>query len=237
METKKKTLASALTGVTMLVGGAEVAVAGFVTQSQLSQGISTSDSSASSSLEFNLFDPTLGTLQQVDISVRGVDYAIQYDPFFGEVSGTATYTSDFTVDFSNASGAPFSNPWFTDTLSVSVDCGQQTEVIVCDTATNSPPSEGTLFQTLPYASNLNDFIGGGTFDVSFGFANVEYIGLQSNFDIFNEGSPLNWSSGGSVSISYTYESNPVPIPGTLALTATGIAALGFLNRRRKKQKV
>ena len=247
-------IAGVLSGVTMLVGGAEVAVAGMMTQTQMlstPSGTFSTDGQhegGNDRLNFNLFDSSLGTLTQVDINISNTEYRIDYDPEGIEqatVDTTAdtTLSGDFVINFSNTgSGDPFSNPWFSSALSVSVGCsgaGEGSFNCGLSSPTGSDEAEANHSQT--YNSNLSNFIGAGTFDVIFDINNTSFTG--PNPSIFNGSSggnvsyPFRWGSGspaGSFTIEYTYET--VPLPGTLLLTSTGLAAFGLLNRRRRKLK-
>ena len=242
---RSRIASGALTGVTMLVGGMEVAVAVPIMTTQIKSSPSVwfnpdgtlagASSSGDNVLSFDLFDSNLGDLLDVEISIAETTASI--DPGFEGISAQPNQDYDFSgtfvIDFSNqmSSSEPFDNPWFSTTLG---------QIFSCDgTGRNCPATGATsadVAKSAEYLSsneNLDAFTkaGGGSFDVTFGITEVSPDAI--NGGPFT-GEPLfRWSGDErNFNIKYTYQAASIPEPGSLALAALGLATL-MRSKRRK----
>ena len=243
---KSRIASGALTGVTMLVGGMEVAVAVPIMTMQTKSSPSVEfnpdgslaggASSGDNILSFDLFDSNLGDLLGVEISIA--ETTVSIDPGFEGISAQANQDYDFSgtfvIDFSTqmSSSEPFDNPWFSTTLG---------QIFRCDETGSSCPATGAtsadVAKSAEYLSsneNLDAFTksGGGSFDVTFGITEVSP-------DAINVGGPFNgeplfrWSGDEqNFNIKYTYQPASIPEPGSLALATLGLAT--FMRSRRRK---
>ena len=225
---KVNSVAGALAGVTMLVGGAEVAVAGLMTQTQ-SANVPSGDYTAGGTheggnnvLQFNLFDPSLGNLQEVSINMEGGTISIVPDENSNN-DGDASLQGTFVVNFSNDTGSPFNDPWYQSTLDSTAEC-------INGVCSFSGEVSEFISPAMTYDVNLNDFIGVGSFDVIFGFNNTN-LSDPSLTGVYG-GEPFRLDSSDAFLVQYTYEE--IPIPGTLALTALGLGAIAATRKRRRK---
>ena len=194
------------------------------------------ETSDSNVLEFNLFDPSLGDLTGVAITLTSTP--IEIDPaFVAPSSGVAesqqyfNFGGDFVVDFSNASGDPFFNSWFQTFLGVEIACfyDGDGEFVDCDPAVGEDSDTASQSSSYNSPSSLANFVGVGSFDVTFDLVS------EAPDPVAFAGSTFAWQTGGTLEIEYTYEqTRSVPEPGSIALLALGLAALGAGKRSKKK---
>lgn len=196
--------------------------------------VGTSGSASSQTLTWDKFDPSLGTLTGVSLSIGGTAS--------GSVSVTNTdvdalnlfdFVNRIRLTFSGTGSKPGSQTT-TNTALVS------SPVIPTSPGTYSLAGESTQgfalnpgSQTLSGLSNNLDaflayFTGPGAFTTSL----VQLPAIGSSNSGFTTVDNAGLLAAGMVSIVYTYQ--PVPEPSTCALAAVGLAVAGFVRARRRK---
>jgi hypothetical protein len=221
--TKKGALAfGVMTGVTLLVGGAETADAAVLEETENFSLNSIFDSSPSN-LTFDQFNPSLGTLTGVDFVLDSTPTTIVSVENNSEAIGatsSAEAIGTFEVEFT--SGGDFAGP---------VDIFA---TVSCDSNFCTDSNDGLFFGTFPV--NISGFTGLGTFDslLRFFLSQAQVMSCEGG-PCFADGS-VQWN--GSLTVRYTYDAvgGSVPVPGTLALLGVGLAGLGFLGWRRNERR-
>ncbi len=195
-------------------------------------GSSTSNDPESTTITFDSFDSALGTLTQIDVSLRST--------LFGDISVTA---SSETGETGHSAAETTWNPTITLTMPGINFADSPSDSVACDeqafTCTNSKLpsiSENKDYQfllgSLPVA-----YLGPGTFNA--------FLTLDLALSVENQGDTVSGSAHGTGSatwdppsvdgITITYTFTPaatVPEPATLALLGVGaLAGLGFARRR------
>jgi hypothetical protein len=211
-----------MTGTGVLLGGAGAA------EAQVPFSLDTAGTT-SESLTFNQFDPSLGTLTGVEITLA--DSATAGSAFSSITGGEGTVTASLSgaLDITAPGGAtPFS-----ETTSVFATC----TVSIGNTCSNGPNAQNDpTFTPNPVTdtTDLAAFVGLGTVDL---VANIDSV-INGNTHL-GSGTPtttdnLTWSGDVSVTYQYTADSTGVPEPASLTLFGMGIGGLGFLRRQRKR---
>ena len=207
-----------LAGVSLLIGGMEVAVAVPIVQTPIVQKKTQNMTSARTSTlsSWNQFDASLGTLDSVSIALSGWDNS-------GEV-----ISATFATQASYVSTLSFSVAGFSDI---------NTAFQSFDPAALSGPAEisiANLFSPIL----INDWIGNSTFNL---VASMDSQCAEGNSS-YNCGNPDKSSWYGQFTLTYDYTAPTPPPPGPsvpepagLALTGLGLAMLG-VQRRRKAAK-
>lgn len=200
---------------------------------------------------FQYFDPSLGTLLSVDISIHS-EYAVDLEvmgqntsinPFIDafQASAQASATSSIAF-FPGGFDAGFDTPVPTATTFATTCYGGVLNL--GNTTCNSRYSDDVLFQQFPdlltlaidnsaSPTDISAFLGTGMFDV---LANLETsINLTSDYIENDTGFPVaeawvNWSS--LITVAYTYEPSSVPEPSPLILLCIGLAGLGIFRRKQ-----
>lgn len=202
-----------LAGVSLLIGGMEVAVAVPIVQTRTQ--ISTTARTATLE-DWNQFDASLGTLDSVSIALSGWDNS-------GEV-----ISATFATQANYVSTLSFSVAGFSDI---------NTAFQSFDPAALSGPAEISIANLFsPILSN--DWIGSSTFDL---VASMNTVCWESP-NRYDCGNPDDSSWQGQFTLTYDYTAPTPPPPGPsipepagLALTGLGLAMLG-VQRRRKAAK-
>ena len=193
---------------------------------------------ADETIQFNLFDTSMGTLTDVDLTIDS-DYAFSLEGFGGPPPKTdydfeSTYSLE--IDFDNTGVTEVFDETLTGSSCTSPPPGPPPTFCETDTMNSSGMFDDDLFALL--GLSLSDFEdSGGTFDMALSTMTVEgmdCVGVTRFCNTTNT-----WS--GDVHLTYTYEPNTyepnlvaIAEPGTLALFGSGLAGLGFLLRRRKR---
>jgi len=198
-----------LTGLVMVVGGAEISKVDAATLTQTAdmptiQTDGTGSQSNSATVDFNQFNTALGTLTDVQFTLTsGIDDQISGQGFNPSISATVQIDSVQIGPTGSAAGN-----------STSVFSFGPTEAAL------SPPA-------------LSFYEGSSTFDVSL-LLNVissESVDAFVTWDFFEGEDAL------ALTYTYTPAISGTPLPAALPLFATGVAGLGFTTwRSRRKGK-
>lgn len=199
--------------------------------------VGTSGTAATESLTWDKFDPTLGTLTGVSLSIGGtasgsvsvsntdVDALNLFD-FFNRVRLTFGGTGSKPAAQTATNTALVSSPLIPTAPGTYSLAGESTQGFSLSPAT----------QELSGLSNNLDaflayFTGPGTFTTSL----IQLPAIASSNSGFTTIDNSGLSAYGMVSIVYTYQ--PVPEPSTYALAAIGLGVAGFVRNRRRKAAV
>jgi hypothetical protein len=186
-------------------------------------------------LNFNQFDPTLGTL-------TGVSFALTNSA--ASVSATITLTGgeagfgagEAVVDFlatGPGAGGPGSIQLFGDNQTADVDCPGAD----CS-ATNSATGSFSSPATVNGPADLPSYEGAGTFDVdvnvgSLSASTATCMGFSGPTPTCTTTGDATWSGDITVSFQYTPAATEAPEPGTFGLLAAALGGMAMLTRRRR----
>ena len=205
-----------LAGVSLLIGGMEVAVAVSIVQQVVQQQRQSSTFDRTTTLSgWNQFNSSLGTLGSVSIALSGwEDFGEPMDAVFASYQDKVSTLSFSVAGFSDINTAFQS---FNQTALVGV-----AERLIAGTASPIPS---------------NDWIGTDTFDL---VASMDSLCAEGNTSIYDCGNPNGslWQGQFTLTYDYTPTQPPgpsIPEPAGLALTGLGLAMLG-VQRRRKNAK-
>ena len=213
-----------MAGAGVLLGGAGVA------EAQVPFGLDTTGTTTAP-LSFNQFDPSLGTLTGVEITLSNSATAgtALASITGGEGGDSATASLSGILDIT----APGSDTPFSEATSVFASC-----TVAGSGCSNGPNSQDDpTFAPNPVidTTDLAAFTGLGMVDLN---ANIDNVvdGNTHSLEPGSSGIPtttdnLSWS--GDVSVTYQYTPN-VPEPASLTLLGVAMAGLGFLRRQRKR---
>jgi hypothetical protein len=211
-----------------------------------------SPQSSSQLLTFNQFNPTLGNLTGVTITLTseyGVTVTVSAtNNCAGDdlsCDATVTFIAETTNSFSQKlSGSVISDLLSTPSLPFSASCTAPKVNDNGDPGTcNSGPqtsNNNDFSEPASLVAALSAFSGAGTFDLTATISSAlaprvtpdNGTGFADNAT-FNGSLIHNWS--GNVVVEYTYDPfvTPVPEPLSLYLLATGLGGIALLRRRRR----
>lgn len=221
--------------LSLLAGAAVIAFAGFANAASTvdsdTTGLNQTDFSSLMipgladlpALELDLFDPSLGTLTGVKLTLEGSFVATGTVTSLGTSPVLTGFEQSVLLSGTSSIGGLTLNLDLSDGTTPMIFAPAQTEVV--DLA-----DDGMVMDT---SMDFAAFTGPGTFNVDFftlsgstiiGGGNLEAL-ISTNAEI-------------TATVEYTFDEattpmTPVPLPATAPLLLAGLAGLGFLSRRRK----
>lgn len=196
--------------------------------------VGTTGTAATQSLTWDKFDPTLGTLTGVSLSIGGTAS--------GSVSVTNNDVDPINLfDFFNRVRLTFSGTGSKPGAQTSTNTALVSSPVI-PTSPGTYPLAGETTQPFSLnpgsqelsglSNNLDAFVayftGPGTFTTSL----IQLPAIGSSNSGFTTVDNAGLSAFGMVSIVYTYQ--PVPEPSTYALAAIGLGVAGYVRSRRRR---
>jgi hypothetical protein len=231
-----KTSAAALgvvTGVTLLATEAETAQAAFITEPEVISIISPSPVSGSTLLNFNQFNPALGTLTGVNfglVSSNTTTAAIfARNEEASQAAGTTDNFSSFQVQVNSPNLGTLFGP---QPGHASAFCtAEGTSNFSCTDAESVNQSFNGNF-VVPGGS-IGAFVGPGTFNANLLFSSSLETTCGATSECDDLGSSISWS--GTLTVQYTFNAAATGVsePSALLLFGGGIAGLALARRRKE----
>lgn len=221
---------AAMAGFGLLLGGAGAADA-----ANFSVGFPTG--SSSQLVGFNQFDPGLGTLTQVDVTLSNVIVGGEGSAFSitgaeGGSFGSTGFSASLRIT------PPVGGNVFLAAISATSGCTVTSGDSCFDSHLPISPAFVPNPASITGAPNLAPFIGLGTVDLTAGVFDFQEDSLICDLNQQGTGSciPANgitWSGTLIVNYQFTPAETGVPEPASLAVFGLGLAGLGWVRQRRR----
>jgi hypothetical protein len=203
----------------LIKGLATVSIAFMTQYLQAAEIIQTRSFSADQGVSFDLFDPALGTLNDVAVTIDSNISAT----LTAEFSSSPEGPEDFAIiraEFFGREALGRSN--YFDAIVFGI---QESITLTFDQIVS-----GDWFALSSYTPNLNDWIIGSVLPANSLFVRTADVGLEGGCGTIATCSGSSaWS--GDFTLTYTFEEARVPVPATLILVMVGAAGVSFHRRK------